>query len=86
LKLKGKLLRENFPPGHAALPLLAAVGGVILPVLIYSVFNNDYAATSKGWGIAMAADTPLHFIFYPFGAAKYVRFNIKQLIKGLPEF
>ena len=41
---------------HAALPVLAAIGGVLVPALIYSVFNSADAATSKGWGIPMATD------------------------------
>ncbi len=40
---------------HASLPVLAAIGGVALPALIYALFNAD-AATSKGWGIPMATD------------------------------
>ncbi|PZR19334.1 MAG: Na+/H+ antiporter NhaA [Flavobacterium psychrophilum] len=40
---------------HASLPVLAAIGGVALPALIYSFFNAD-TATSKGWGIPMATD------------------------------
>ncbi|MNK21289.1 Na(+)/H(+) antiporter NhaA [compost metagenome] len=41
---------------HAALPVLAAVGGVIVPAVIYFIFNNGDAATAKGWGIPMATD------------------------------
>jgi NhaA family Na+:H+ antiporter len=40
---------------QAALPVLAAVGGVLLPALIYSFFNNG-TSTSGGWGIPMATD------------------------------
>lgn len=40
---------------QASLPVLAAIGGVAVPALIYSFFNAD-AATSKGWGIPMATD------------------------------
>ncbi|WP_116788466.1 Na+/H+ antiporter NhaA [Flavobacterium psychrotrophum] len=40
---------------HAALPVLAAIGGVALPALIYALFNAD-TSTSKGWGIPMATD------------------------------
>lgn len=41
---------------HAALPVLAAIGGVIVPAIIYAVFNNTDPATSNGWGIPMATD------------------------------
>lgn len=41
---------------HASLPVLAAVGGVIVPALIYAFFNGNIPETSKGWGIPMATD------------------------------
>ena len=39
----------------AALPLLAAVGGSLVPALIFYFFNQGLP-TEKGWGIAMATD------------------------------
>lgn len=41
---------------QASLPVLAAFGGVLVPALIYAVFNSTYEATAKGWGIPMATD------------------------------
>lgn len=41
---------------QAALPVLAAVGGVLVPALIYAAFNSGDPLTSKGWGIPMATD------------------------------
>jgi NhaA family Na+:H+ antiporter len=41
---------------QAALPVLAAIGGVIVPALIYTVFNAGDSATAHGWGIPMATD------------------------------
>lgn len=40
---------------HAALPVLAAIGGVLVPAAIYAIFNAG-TLTSKGWGIPMATD------------------------------
>jgi NhaA family Na+:H+ antiporter len=40
---------------QAALPLVAAVGGAILPALLYTAFNMGTAG-AKGWGIPMATD------------------------------
>ncbi len=39
----------------AALPVLAAMGGVIFPACIYTLLNHG-RATSGGWGIPMATD------------------------------
>jgi NhaA family Na+:H+ antiporter len=40
---------------HASLPVLAAIGGVAAPALLYALFNNG-TPTSNGWGIPMATD------------------------------
>lgn len=39
----------------ASLPVLAAIGGMIVPALIYFFFNKN-ETTSSGWGIPMATD------------------------------
>ncbi len=39
----------------AILPILAAIGGMIMPALIYAFINKDSAGAS-GWGIPMATD------------------------------
>lgn len=41
---------------QAALPVLAALGGAILPAIIYGVINLNTPETSAGWGIPMATD------------------------------
>jgi len=41
---------------QAILPVLAAVGGVVIPALTYSFFNHDHTHTAPGWGIPMATD------------------------------
>lgn len=40
----------------AALPLMAALGGMIFPALIYVLFNGVNSPSSRGWGIPMATD------------------------------
>ena len=42
-------------PRQAALPVIAAAGGVILPVILYLVLASGTSAT-HGWGIPMATD------------------------------
>lgn len=39
----------------AALPIFAALGGVIVPAVIFSIFNKN-TPTAGGWGIPMATD------------------------------
>ncbi|MGO4771204.1 Na+/H+ antiporter NhaA [Flavobacterium sp. W22_SRS_FK3] len=41
---------------QAALPVLAAIGGVLVPAVIYFIFNGQSTETAKGWGIPMATD------------------------------
>ncbi|NUN69431.1 MAG: Na+/H+ antiporter NhaA [Bacteroidetes bacterium] len=40
----------------AFLPLIAALGGMVGPALIYLLFNNGDPETARGWGIPMATD------------------------------
>ncbi|HZK03596.1 MAG TPA: Na+/H+ antiporter NhaA [Bacteroidaceae bacterium] len=39
----------------AALPIIAAIGGMVVPVLIFTFFNHN-SDTANGWGIPMATD------------------------------
>ncbi|NLG10630.1 MAG: Na+/H+ antiporter NhaA [Coriobacteriaceae bacterium] len=41
---------------QALLPIVAAFGGVIFPILIYTAFNADNPLTSHGWGVPTATD------------------------------
>ncbi len=42
-------------PRVATLPIIAAVGGVLVPALLYLIFNTD-PTTRKGWAIPTATD------------------------------
>lgn len=56
LEIKRELLfGELASPRRAALPVIAAVGGAVLPALLYLAFNagTPYA---RGWGVPMATD------------------------------
>jgi len=56
LEIKREILvGELASPRQAALPIIAAVGGMIVPALIYVAINRDSAAV-MGWGIPMATD------------------------------
>jgi len=56
LEIKRELLRgELASPQKAALPVAAALGGMIVPALLYAAFNAG-GDGSAGWGIPMATD------------------------------
>lgn len=42
-------------PQQAIVPVIAAIGGMITPVLIFSIFNAGLP-TAKGWGVPMSTD------------------------------
>ena len=56
LEIKRQLLAgELAAPRQAALPILAAIGGVVAPALLYTVLNAG-GPGARGWGIPMATD------------------------------
>lgn len=56
LEIKRELLTgELRDPRAAALPAIAAMGGMVVPALLYLALNTA-GADAKGWGIPMATD------------------------------
>ena len=56
MEIKKELVEgELSSPKKAALPLMAAIGGSLIPALIFYFFNQGLD-TEKGWGIPMATD------------------------------
>ena len=56
LEIKRELVTGDLSePRAAALPVIAAIGGVVLPALLYLLIAGDGEA-SRGWGIPMATD------------------------------
>jgi len=56
LELKRELLvGELASPRQALLPIMAAIGGMVLPALCYYALNTD-GHMAQGWGIPMATD------------------------------
>jgi Na+:H+ antiporter, NhaA family len=56
LEIKRELLQgELSSVKRASLPVIAAVGGMVVPALIFSIFNLR-TPTAPGWGIPMATD------------------------------
>ncbi len=57
LEIKREVLVGHLDTARkAALPALAAVGGAIVPAVIYFVFNRRAPQTLHGWAIPMATD------------------------------
>ncbi len=42
--------------GQAALPVIAAIGGMLMPALIYLAFNMDDPVARNGWAVPTATD------------------------------
>ncbi len=56
LEIKRELVEgELSSPKKAALPILAAIGGAVVPALIFAFLNRG-TDTAGGWGIPMATD------------------------------
>jgi len=56
LEIKREIVEgELSSPRKAILPVICAIGGAIVPAIIYSIFNKG-TATAAGWGIPMATD------------------------------
>ena len=56
LELKREIIGGQLSnPKNAILPIVAAIGGMIFPALIYTLFNSS-GPTLDGWGIPMATD------------------------------
>src|SRR5690606_34359183 len=56
LEIKRELVEgELASPKKAALPIICAIGGALIPAGIYMLLNNG-TPTASGWGIPMATD------------------------------
>ncbi|MFO7324843.1 MAG: Na+/H+ antiporter NhaA [Pseudomonadota bacterium] len=58
----GLELKREMVVGHlaslrtASLPAITALGGMIVPALVYTTFNHDSAVAMRGWAIPTATD------------------------------
>jgi NhaA family Na+:H+ antiporter len=82
LEIKRELMfGELSSPRKAALPMFAALGGMIGPALIYYIINPE-GAGARGWGIPMATD-----IAFAVGVisllGKRVPFSLKVFLLAL---
>ena len=73
LELKRELMvGELSSPSQALLPIMAAIGGMVIPALCYFAFNTS-GPDAKGWGIPMATD-----IAFAIGALSLLGARIPQ--------
>ncbi len=57
LEIKREFIHgELSKPKQAALPIIGAVGGMVVPAVIYIVINFETSNTLKGWAIPSATD------------------------------
>lgn len=82
LEIKRELLHgELASPRRAALPVAAALGGMVVPAGIYAVFNAG-SESAHGWGIPMATD-----IAFSLGVlallGRRAPFNVKVFLLAL---
>jgi len=57
MEIKSEVLEGNLQtPAKVALPAFAAVGGMVVPAVIYTMLNAGSEAAMKGWAIPMATD------------------------------
>lgn len=57
LEIKREVVQgELSDPAKAAFPIIAAIGGMVAPALIYSAINHDDPSAMRGWAIPTATD------------------------------
>jgi len=83
LEIKREILRGELSNARkASLAVFAAVGGMIVPALIYSLFNVFFSESRGGWGVPMATD-----IAFAIGVlsllGKRVPVSLKVFLTGL---
>jgi len=76
------LIGELSNPKRAALAVFAALGGMIVPALIFTLYNVFSPGTRDGWGIPMATD--IAFVIAVLSVlGKRVPFSLKAFVTCL---
>jgi NhaA family Na+:H+ antiporter len=77
LEIKREFLRgELSDPAHVTLPIVAAIGGMSVPALIYSFINWSDSVAMKGWAIPSATD-----IAFALGALSLLGSRVPNSLK-----
>jgi NhaA family Na+:H+ antiporter len=66
---------------NASLPVFAAIGGMVIPALIYLLFNHG-TSTANGWGVPMATDIAFAIAILSI-LGKSVPLSLKIFLKAL---
>lgn len=83
----GLELKREFMAGElssvkkASLPMMAALGGMLVPALIYLVINKDLPS-QQGWGIPMATDIAFALAILSM-AGKHIPGSVKVFLSAL---
>ena len=65
LEIKREFIQgELSNPKQAFLPIIGAVGGMLVPAIIYIVINFNNSETLRGWAIPSATDIAFSLVFY----------------------
>ena len=57
LEIKREFINgEHSRPKQASLPIIAAIGGMVVPAIIYVIINFETGNTLRGWAIPSATD------------------------------
>ncbi len=82
LELKREFMAGDLSTAKkASLPMMAALGGMLVPALIYMAFNNNLP-TEKGWGIPMATDIAFALALLSL-AGKHIPGSVKVFLSAL---
>ena len=82
LELKFHLVQgELRDKKNLVLPTAAALGGIIVPALIYVFFNRDAPATLRGWAIPIATDTAFMLAILSF-FGNFISTQLRAFIIG----
>ncbi|MBV9490333.1 MAG: Na+/H+ antiporter NhaA [Verrucomicrobia bacterium] len=84
LEIKRELLVGQLAGARkAALPMLAALGGMAVPAFIYACLNARHGPAARGWGVPMATDIAFSLAFLSLADQRRVPASLKVFLTAL---